>query len=221
MNEAVRPVPEDVPIYGGNVNKAVLERVPKSARRVLDVGCGTGTFGEVLKRSFGCTVVGITHAEAEAREARGVLDEVVVCDLEQADFSALGPFDCIICSHVLEHLRRPRDVLARLAERLAPDGTVVVALPNVLHWKQRLEFLRGRFRYTHGGLMDSTHVVFFDWDTARELVTQAGLRVDESMADGGFPGSRFLGKLGKMLDRSGLRRFPGSFGAQFVIVARR
>jgi SAM-dependent methyltransferase len=215
------PAPTAAPdrVYG-SVNRAVLDRVPHHARRVLDVGCGNGLFGQALKAERGCTVVGVTYSRAEAEAARAVLDQVVLRDLADGSFDDLAWFDCVVCSHVLEHLPRPADTLARLRRAHAPGGVLVVALPNVVFWRQRLQFLRGRFRYTDGGIMDDTHLRFFDWDGARALVTGAGYELVESAADGGFPGSRFLGAAGPPLDRRALAAFPGLFGTQFLIVAR-
>jgi SAM-dependent methyltransferase len=205
----------------GSVNPGIMSRVPNGCRRILDVGCGTGVLGSALKAGHPeRLVVGITHSELEAEQAREVLDQVVIADLETSDFRDLGEFDCVICSHVLEHLRNPTDVLARLRAVLAADGMVLIALPNVLHWRQRLQFLMGRFRYTQGGLMDDTHVVFFDWVTARSLVDRAGFRLTACASEGGFPGSRFLGTVGDVLDAVSLRLAPGLMGTQFVLVAR-
>lgn len=204
----------------GSVNPAVFSRVPVGSRRILDVGCGTGALGSALKLEHpGRYVAGITHAEQEADQAQKVLDLVAIADLETYEFASLGQFDCVICSHVLEHLRNPTDVLARLRQVLARDGVILIALPNVLYWRQRLQFLAGRFRYTEGGLMDSTHVVFFDWATARRLVADAGLHLSECVSDGGFPGSRFFGRVGSVLDAVSLRLAPGLMGTQFLLVA--
>ncbi len=203
-----------------SVNPAVLARVPSSSVRILDVGCGTGVLGGVFKQQNPERyVAGITHSEQEAERAREVLDHVEIADLESYDFASLGQFDCVICSHVLEHLRNPADVLVRLRTALVASGVIVIALPNVLYWRQRLQFLMGRFRYTEGGLMDNTHVVFFDWTTAQSLVGSAGLRLSECTSDGGFPGSRFLGAAGTLLDVVSLRLAPGLMGTQFVLVA--
>jgi len=162
----------------GSVNPGVLARVPSGCRRILDVGCGTGALGSALKDGHPERwVAGITHSELEAERARELLDQVIIADLETCDFRDLGEFDCVICSHVLEHLRNPADVLARLRAVLAADGVILVALPNVLYWRQRAQFLMGRFRYTEGGLMDNTHVVFFDWTTAQSLIDRGMLIV--------------------------------------------
>jgi SAM-dependent methyltransferase len=206
-------------IYGA-VNLPVAARVPESARRVLDLGCGTGALGAHLKRQPGREVVGVTFSEEEAREARTRLDEVLVCDLEEFDPASLGRFDCVVCSHVLEHLTRPEELLRRLRASLSGGGVLVVALPNVLHWRQRLAFLRGRFEYTDGGLMDRTHYRFYDWRTARALLADSGYALTAGEADGGFPLSRFVPLFGRALDRAALRLGPGVFGVQFIMVGR-
>ena len=112
-------------------------------------------------------------------------------------------------------------LLARLRDNLAAGGIVLIAVPNALHYRQRLAFLAGRFRYTDGGLMDRTHYRFFDWETARGLVREAGLHLVEARGDGGLPGSRFLGPLRGRLDRLAVGSFPGAFGVQFVLTAKR
>jgi SAM-dependent methyltransferase len=203
-----------------SVNQAVLDSIPPHALSVLDIGCGGGLFGAALKASRSCTVLGVTFSEAEAELARARLDRVEVADLNSVDPAFLGRHDCIICSHVLEHLHDPRRLLLALQACLAPCGTLVVALPNVLHWKQRLQFARGQFRYTEGGLMDHTHYRFFDWFTAAELLQQAGYRIESRRADGNLPLSRWLGTaLCRRADRTALSLLPGLFGTQFVLCA--
>jgi SAM-dependent methyltransferase len=206
-------------IYGA-INIPVLNRVPCTARRILDIGCGDGAFGRAIKGRQPATVIGVTFSEEEAARAREYLDSVVTRDLESATLVDLGQFDCVVCSHVLEHLRDPVRVLKSLRDNLTKDGVVLVALPNVLHYRQRLAFLGGRFRYTDGGLMDRTHYRFFDWTTAQALIAEAGLTAESVEALGGWPGSRFAGPLRASLDRLAAAASPGLFGVQFVVTAR-
>ena len=203
----------------GALNRPVLNSVPLSSSRILDLGCGTGSLGRAIKERQDVELVGVTYSEAEAETARQYLDRVVVADLNTFDPESLGRFDCVICSHVLEHLYWPDRVLRTLAPVIVPGGRLIVGLPNLLVWKLRLRMLAGQFRYTDGGLMDRTHFRFFDWGSARALVTEAGYREVSAIADGGFPLSRLVPGLGAWLDRGSLRLAPGLFGWQFVIVA--
>jgi SAM-dependent methyltransferase len=195
-----------------------------NARSVLDIGCGDGALGAVLKQRADCRVAGVTASEQEALLAQARLDSVVRADVETADLASLGKFDVVVCSHILEHVRDPQRVLRALRANLAQDGMLVVALPNPLVWRQRLAFLRGRFRYTEGGLMDATHLKFFDWVTARQLVEGAGYQVQHASAEGGFPGARFFPRIfegvARRLDKAAVDAWPGLFGVQFVITCR-
>ena len=206
------------------INQPVLSHVPDTARRVLDLGCGAGALGREVKRKTGGEVTGVTFSDEEAASARQFLDGVVVCDLNTFEPRGLGTFDCVICSHVLEHLYSPAEVLARLRTSLTPDGVLIVALPNVLFWKQRLEFLRGRFRYTEGGIMDRTHYRFFDYATSLELVREAQFEIVTKTVDGYFPLPflrRRLESVAGRLDRLASKLVPGLCGTQFLIVARK
>jgi SAM-dependent methyltransferase len=188
---------------------------------VLDIGCGGGDLGEALKMKINCKVTGLTFSEDEANLAQSRLDRVEVVDLNCLSIINLDRYDCIICSHVLEHLYEPESLLCALLDHcLIPDGLLVVALPNVLHWKQRLEFLLGRFRYTSGGIMDSTHYRFYDWNSASQLVSNAGYKILSRKSDGIFPLSRLLGPLRQVVDNAALTIFPGMFGNQFIIIAK-
>jgi 2-polyprenyl-3-methyl-5-hydroxy-6-metoxy-1,4-benzoquinol methylase len=201
------------------VNRRLLPYVPATARRLLDIGCGTGTLGRVLKESREIEVVGVTYSAEEANRARTVLDQVVERDLNGFDPSDLGRFDCIVCSHVLGCVYFPDQVLRSLRSQLADDGIVIVALPNVLHWRQRWRFLKGEFRYVAGSVTDHTQLRFFDRQTAAALVRDAGFTLDAVADDGGFPGSRRL-PLGGTLDRLALGLSPGLFAWQFIVVGR-
>jgi SAM-dependent methyltransferase len=148
--------------------------VPATARRVLDVGCGGGALGAVLKAERDCELVGVeAFAEAAAR-ARTRLDDVLELDLDALEAlpPASGSFDAMIFGDVLEHLRDPRRLLAALLPSLAPEGTLVFSIPNVRHWSVVCPLLvNGQWEYTDAGLLDRTHVHFF---TLREFLALLG-----------------------------------------------
>jgi len=210
-------------IYRG-VNECVLSLVPSSADRILDIGCGSGVAGERLRRERERTIVGITYSQKEAELAATKLTQVICADLNTFDFSTLGEFDCVVLSHVLEHLHSPEQLLERLKCVLGPQSVVVVALPNVLCWRQRLEFLLGRWRYKDWGILDRTHLRFFDLHSSEELLELSGYEILKKKYDGPFPLSRlfrrFLGPLASKLDSLLCKLAPGLFSFQFVYLAR-
>ncbi len=207
------------------INTAIIKHLPNNhnPEHVLDVGCGTGQLGKYIKQQFNCQVTGVTYSDEEAVEASVHLDKVIVFNLNNLSLVELEKFDCVICSHILEHLYCPQNLLAHLHDVLLPSGKLIVALPNVLHWKQRLEFLKGNFKYTDGGLMDKTHFRFFDWDTAFDLVQNSGFQVIYREADGYFPLPlirKIIGSSVLKIDRIATQIMPGLLGVQFIIVAK-
>lgn len=206
------------------INQPVLSLVPTTAKRILDLGCGSGALGREIKRKIKCEVTGVTSSNEEAASAKEWLDKVIVCDLNRFEPRELGLFDSIICSHILEHLYSPDELLTHLRNSLTPDGILIVALPNALFWKQRLEFLRGRFRYTEGGIMDRTHYRFFDYTTSVELIRNAQFEIITKDVDAYFPLPFLRHRLkfvAGQLDRLASKLIPGLLGTQFIIVARK
>jgi 2-polyprenyl-3-methyl-5-hydroxy-6-metoxy-1,4-benzoquinol methylase len=207
------------------INQPVLSLVPGNTRRLLDLGCGNGWLGREVKKKGDCYVVGITISPEEEAMAAQHLDRVIVCDLNNFDLSKLGEFDCIVCSHILEHLYQPQELLKRLRNNLTLDGVLVVALPNIVFWKHRWEFLNGHFRYVEATAKDWGHFRFFDWYTAGELLEDNGYRIVKSEAAGNFPLPiirKILPKAASSwIDNVSLKYFPGFFGVQSVFVAKK
>ena len=113
---------------------------------------------------------------------------MAIQDLEASGWQPEGgPYQAIVCSHVLEHLREPVALLGRLLLAANDHTRLIVALPNVLQWRQRASFLGGRFAYTDGGIMDRTHLRFFDWRSATRLVEDAGWEVERAFSGGPRP----------------------------------
>lgn len=86
----------------------VIQRhLEPGARSLLDVGCGCGGPIELIRRKRRLFSVGadifwpyLLHCRAA-----GLHDDVVRCDVRLLPFRA-GTFDIVLCSEVLEHLRR-------------------------------------------------------------------------------------------------------------------
>jgi len=113
--------------------EAKLELVCKKlalsqGERVLDVGCGWGSFVIHAALRHGVRAVGITLAEAQARLARERVREAGVADrveIRLADYREVsdGPFDAIASIGMVEHVGAEQiDVYARRLHRLLKPG---------------------------------------------------------------------------------------------------
>lgn len=106
--------------------------------RLLDVGCGHGVSAAMLAQQ-GWEVYGLDFSRVAADHARALLgqDRVHVGDLYSARYPD-RTFDVVLMSHSLEHLYRPKTVLAEVKRILADHGRLVVAVPNAQSWEAAL-----------------------------------------------------------------------------------
>ncbi len=152
------------------------------------------------------------------------LSQVICAELNDFDFCPLGRFDCVILSHILEHLYSPGTVLERLKCVLGPESVIIVSLPNVVWWQQRLQFLVGRWRYQSWGILDRTHFRFFDRESSEQLLEESGYEILKRRFDGRSPFikpvRRWIGPWADKIDRLTSESAPGLFAAQFSYLAR-
>ncbi len=148
---------------------------------VLEVGCHNGDFSRWLQHD-GFQVTGLEINPVALEQARPYLHQAICADIEsETAWQQLQgqTFDAILFEHVLEHLANPWQVLTRAKELLRDQGIVIIALPNICNADTRFRILFGAFDYTETGIMDRTHLRFFNRITADQMIQQAGLRVEE------------------------------------------
>lgn len=209
-------------VYDAPAHSPLLDWFRFEDRKVLDVGCGAGTYATWLKQT-GVEVHGVTLSTAERNRVRGQMQRVVVANVEtwEPDYSE-GTFDAFLFSHVLEHLVDPGAALRRLSRILRPGGRVYVALPNIAYWKYRLQALRGRFDYEESGPMDRRHLRFFTFATAQKLVRESGYEILRAEVRGHLPVGvlrKYFPRASKRGDRIALRWFPNLFGYEIYVCA--
>jgi glycosyltransferase involved in cell wall biosynthesis len=140
--------------------------------RVLDLGCSDGRLGERL-RLQGHHVTGLDIVAHDGVKER--LDRFIAADLDQGIPPELeGPYDTIVAADVLEHVRRPGEILDQVHPILAQGGSVIVSVPNFGHWYPRLRVAIGKFDYDRRGILDLDHVRFFTMRSLQHLVASHG-----------------------------------------------
>ena len=167
----------------------VIEEV-KSPGRILDVGCGTGLFLSVARRR-GWEPFGVDEsleATDHARDHFG-LDPWVG---EFGSFADLGEtFDLVTGWDVIEHSRRPVELVRAVRRCLAPDGLVSFSTPNqrsILDLVGGLMYRasRGRLTLPLEKFYIEQHFLYFTPDTLKTCLEMAGLeifRLDRELTD--------------------------------------
>lgn len=155
------------PLRRGKYRHEVLP--PRGGCRMLEVGCGTGLF-LYRHRSLGWETLGVEMSEKAASIARKAGLNVVSERIEQSDMPE-GHFDVIVLMHVLEHLEDPVGILTRLRPLLAPNGRVMIEVPNASALGMRI------FGSYWFALDLPRHLHHFKLADIERLSDQAGFRV--------------------------------------------
>ena len=112
------------------MTEATLQHIPPSAKRVLDAGCGDGTYANDIKRArSSLEIVGFDPASEAVRVARSRYPgiEFVVGDVLRAETFPEGKFDLIILRGVLHHVSDPAAGIRQCAARA--DALLIIE-PN-------------------------------------------------------------------------------------------
>ena len=217
-------------IYSNDGNALLMEMLDSSCLIVLDVGCGAGDNARLSRElGFNRKFYGITISPSEREIASGLMEDCWVDDVETSSLDCIKGqmFDAIVFSHILEHLREPASVVSKFLPFLKSNGKVLVAVPNVALWRQRLQFLAGRFDYEEEGVLDNTHLRFFTYYSAdKYLLNDHELRLVEKKVEGSVPlwllRRRILPRnICAFLDARGGAIFPNLFGGQVLLKAEK
>ena len=178
----------DMDVYLWPVVKRLIGDIPAGSR-ILDAGCGQGSFTEQLLGNGRdvCGVEldrsGVDHARARCPDAR--IEQASVYDDLRALFG--DPFDLVVSLEVIEHLYDPRLFVQRVRECLKPGGRFVVSTPYNGWLKNVAVALLDGFDVHAHPLAVGGHIKFWSRATLGKLLTDAGFAVDAFAGAGRMP----------------------------------
>ena len=152
----------------------------RSGGRLLDVGCGNGSFLWLMSR-LGWDVSGLEmdpQAAGVARQFAGSIQCGRVEDLPDEE----PCYDAITLSHVLEHMPDPAAVLLRLTRMLRPRGVLVSISPNPE------STIASLFRGSWRGLEPPRHLVLPSARGYEGILRGMGLEIEIFTSMNGAPG---------------------------------
>jgi glycosyltransferase involved in cell wall biosynthesis len=202
-----------------------LDRCANGAKAVLDLGCGPGALGPLL-RERGCYTMGVDKFKQSAQS----LDWFHRSDLDEGlfDLSILprDP-DVVLCLDIIEHLRSPEQFLLELRERLSAlskPPQIIITTPNIAFVLTRFSLLFGSFNYGKKGILDLTHTRLFTFSTLRQTLNYLGYEV---VLVKGVPapfsvalGSGFITRAATALNSSLIWLWRNLFSYQIFVIAR-
>lgn len=103
----------------------IIERFQPNKGNLLDIGAGTGHFGEIaLKNNWTVTGIEPNDGARKIATSKGISFANDIQDLEK------NAFDVIAMWHVLEHVPDLNEQISQLKRVLKPEGTLIIAVPN-------------------------------------------------------------------------------------------
>ena len=209
---------------------------PTPRASILEVGPGGGGFvGLALAAGHPMTVIDVDEPTVTRLRERYSIPGTAGDDAA-ALLRGLGSFDVIALWQSLEHLPRPRELLAEVPAHLSEGGILVVATPNPA--ALQLHVLRSR--WTH--IDAPRHLFLVPSPTLTAVVCETGLVVTTvTYRDAGSLGWNLFGwqmslrnltthrlarralvKVGHLIDvPARLVERRGAWGASYTLVARR
>jgi methionine biosynthesis protein MetW len=173
-----------------NPRHDVALRLLKPGARLLDIGCWDGHLLELIRQAdlyqelYGSDIL----SEAiENVKLKGFNAKQVDLNNEKLPFPG-DYFDTVILLAVLEHVFDPYSVIGEIYRVLRPGGTLIIDVPNVASFTNRIRILFGRIPVTSGDPgWDGGHLHYFTKFALDKFLKRSGFNVVTRKSTGGHP----------------------------------
>jgi methionine biosynthesis protein MetW len=173
-----------------NTRTSVALALLPGGERLLDIGCWNGAFLEQVRSAgryrelYG---VDIVPAAVEATNAKGFPAQVVDLNGELLPFPDQC-FDTVTILGVLEHVFDPYTVIREIYRVLRPGGTMLIDVPNVGSFTNRLRILFGRIPVTSSDPgWDGGHLHYFTKQALDRFLRNERFDIISRKTTGGRP----------------------------------
>ncbi len=117
-----------------------------SLPKVLDIGCGPGQDLENVRKAFAkpCELYGIEYYSEHVKtcEQKGI--HIAGLNIERDNYPYPDEFfDVVIANQVLEHVKDLFYVVSEMSRIVKKEGTIIIGIPNMAAWHDRLILLLG------------------------------------------------------------------------------
>lgn len=148
----------------------LINRLSYHKGKLLDIGCGTGSFLEICKKN-GWETKGIEPDKTARKRAQQLSNSTI-----EANFLLAYPnetFDIITMWHVLEHVYALDETIQKIKKNLSENGKIIVAVPNCNSFDANL------YQQYWAAYDVPRHLYHFSKETIKLLFQKHGLKVEE------------------------------------------
>ncbi|MBL7183558.1 MAG: class I SAM-dependent methyltransferase [Anaerolineae bacterium] len=133
--------------FGQDRRLALIRRyAPLEGQRILDVGCGLGTYVKKM-RAFSQEVYGVDVDPEKVAEASRTLPNIHLAPAERLPFPD-GFFDVVLLHEVIEHVEDDRQAIREAHRVIGGGGRIVIFAPNRLYpLETHGIFWRGKYHF--------------------------------------------------------------------------
>ena len=146
----------------------------ESNTKVLDVGCGPGSFLNLLIKEKAVEAFGMDYYDLPPTDSHGI--KFIKANLEDPEqIPDLEKFDAILMLDVIEHLSNPEAFLDKIrAQTKLNKPKIIATTGNIGFFIMRLQLLLNNFNYGKQGILDKTHKRLFTFHTFKKMFEQCG-----------------------------------------------
>jgi len=133
--------------FGQDRRLALIRKyAPLEGQRILDVGCGLGTYVKKM-RDFSQEVYGIDVDPERVAEASQTLPNIQLAPAEKLPFPD-GFFDVVLLHEIIEHVEDDRQAIREAHRVIRGGGRMVIFAPNRLYpLETHGVFWRGKYHF--------------------------------------------------------------------------
>ena len=174
-----------------DIHKILTKYLPKEARELCDIGCGTGHFLKYMSKK-GWKCIGIEPSQEGSKIGKEL--GLAIYPLTLKEFIDTYPnmkntFDAVTLLNVLEHVSSPFDFLNDVKKLLKPHtGIICIRVPNDFNKLQI--YIQKRLKKTPWWVAVPEHINYFNITTLQKLLASLGMDIVYKTTD--FPMELFL-----------------------------